>query len=104
MTDNFLIEKRADYANKLEMVKEQRQQEIDAQVEAFKKNLEQQPCPQIDKLAAIIIAIDNVIAIEADETVTASIAAPVAQTTHQTTQSQPVQARPGMASIFSPQR
>lgn len=105
---SMLTEKRNELVVKLNALEVARQAEIDMKVAEYRKTIEAQTSTeQIDKVKNVIIALDEVIKYESAEASVPVQATNVAEPVQESVvnaQPQTVEARPGMATVFTPSR
>jgi vacuolar-type H+-ATPase subunit I/STV1 len=101
---SMLIEKRNELMARLSALETARQIEIDAKVAEYRKAIEAQyPTDNIDKVKAVISALDEVISYENATNVSQSVE-PIAEPVEEVQHVVETQPRPGMATVFTPSR
>ena len=101
---SILTEKRTELVTKLEALEMARKVDIDSKVEAYRAALEAQtPRQDIDKVKAVINALDEVIAYDTP-VLTVVPEVKVEEAVVEQAHSTVVEPRPGIASVFAPSR
>ena len=102
----MLVEKRKEFVAKYNELEAKRNAEIDAKVVAYRASLEAStPREELDKISAVIVALDEVIKYESAqicscEASTFQTADATVECKHETSH----ESRPGMQAVFAPTR